>query len=177
MSLPPVWSKNRTVDRQFGFEVYQSYAQFTWTDQWLHCSYEHVLHSVNALLLCMSAAGFRQCALCLLLGNSFFTPLQRWICRLFLNVIGRQTLSPFSFTHSAQSHSLSPSKWPFVCVLLSKVHMKFSWIWFYCQSVVKIKEKTFSLLFFLNFNQLLRAHIFLKYLVLRETQNGFSPHA
>lgn len=102
--LPSIWPKNKTAERWFSFEVYQSYSQFTLTDQWLHCSYEHVLHSVNALLLCMSAAGFRQCALCLLLGNSFFTPLQRWILSA-VPECKRKANIEFIFIHTLHSHS------------------------------------------------------------------------
>lgn len=96
--LPPIRGKKTKPWKMIQFCI-SLYVQFTWTYQWLHCLYEHVLHSVNALLLCMSAAGFRQCALCLLLCNSFFTPLQRWIL-LAVPECKRKANIEFFFTHT-----------------------------------------------------------------------------
>lgn len=112
-------------------------------------------------------------------ATAFSLHFKGGFCGLFLNVIGRQALNSFSFTLfiPAQPHSLSPFKWPFECVLFRKVHMKLCWIWFHCQkSVIKIKNKTFSLLS-LSFNQLLKAHIFLKYLVFTRNPEWIFPQA
>lgn len=87
------------------FEMRHSCTQFIRTDRWFRCSYEHVLHSVNALLLCMSAAGFKQCALCLLLATAFSFHFKGESCRLFLNVKGKQMLDLSSFAHSRPAQS------------------------------------------------------------------------
>lgn len=86
-------------------EMHQSYTQFTQTDQWFRRSYEHVLHSVNARLLCMSAAGFKQCGLCLLLAAAFSFHFKGGSCGLFLNVKGKQMLDLSSFARSRSPQS------------------------------------------------------------------------